>query len=129
MQEIQQAINELYALIKDKSNKEMQIQNMLKEYVNKHRIFQEGETVNVYTDRGIFYCKGIIGHAKTSVYLDALSIKFSLQNDNFMQDLNGIVYEVFSVKKDGTRSEKHLFSSPHYLPSVISKYYDYYITK
>ena len=129
MQEIKQAIHELYDLSKAKFNKEKQIQNMLQEYVNKHRVFQEGEKVKVYTSKGIFFSKAVIGKAKTSVYLDEMSIKHSLQEEDLMQNLTEIVYEVFGLKKDNTRSEKHLFSAPHYLPSVKSKYHDYYIVK
>lgn len=123
--------NETYSLIQQQDKNIKQINELLVEYVKNNRSFSDGEIIVVcYKDTDQEIGKGIVGSAKSCLRLDAYSLRdYSTGKLNFTEELTTIRYEIFAIKKDGTKSSKHLFESPHYISGEKNKYSDIYIKK
>lgn len=114
---------------------EKEIKSRLEKHSEGIRIHKSGDVVDVFSSlKGTKIGVGIVGECKTSVWVDDFLHEYVMKDDKMEKlerDLNYILYEVFSVKKDMTRSSKHFFQSPHFLPDISSNDMrsDYYIKK
>ena len=110
--------------LKDEINKD------LSAYVERNRRFAVGEVIWIYdVDTDTLMGRGVVGDAKTSINTEPLYLKEYIKNEDACEKrINLFRYEVFAVKKDGTKSTKHFFTHPHFLNDQ-KRHGDVYIKK
>lgn len=87
------------------------LNEFIKNRLAEKRKYQNGQKVEVYSDRDRLLGVGIISSASLAIYLDIGNIKVYIDNpDRWEKDLNTITYRVNKMKKDGTM-HKHLLST------------------
>lgn len=124
-------LKELSALREKAFVLEESIKDKLNAYCVSNSIHKAGDIVKVFNSlNGKCIGKGIIGNTKTLVITGVGSTLYSNISE-IEKDLKCIVYEIFDIRKDGTRSAKHFFTHPHFIPDFSSFdlkiQYDYYI--
>ncbi len=127
---IKDKLLELWEATQKEFTLRMEINDLLKAWVEKNRKFRKGQMVFIYsilTHEKVG--KGIVDDAKTFIDFDPLTLnRYKSHAGEFDHDLNWIRYQIYAVKADGTKSLKHFFESPHYISDNNNdKYSDYYI--
>ena len=95
-----------------------QIYFELNQYIAENAEFQTGDKVNIYDiDTNKFVGVGIVGNIKhilhSTLFLDY--IKYTINPKNFDNIISCIKYEMFAIKKDGEKSNNHLFTKSPYM--------------
>ena len=104
-------------------------------YAQANRKIANGEMVAVYRINQFhsemepeFFTNAIVGDCATSLFISDGFDAIKYQDDAMLfKHISELRYEVFAMKKDGTKSAKHLFLHPHYLTLGKGKYADYFI--
>lgn len=88
---------------------------LIKESLEKHRVHQQGDVVEVYDEMDRYLGDGIVGQARTCVFLsDVLTLKQYLKKpDTLLKDAETIRYEVFAINKNGKPSVYHFMGDQH----------------
>jgi hypothetical protein len=103
---------------------------MLENYAQANRKFHNGEIVAVCDrDSHQEIERGVVADVMTLVKLDALWLKDYSDNDKFNKDIEYLRYEIFALKKDGTKSTKHFYQIPHFISDVNGRGNSVYIKK
>lgn len=121
-------INQLHKAIQDAISLRGELDRENREYCQANRGIPEGTIVEVFNmDTNQKVAEGVVGKVYNYVFFEDLYIKEYVDKiSRFEKDRDILRYEIFAIKKNGEKSEKHLFQHPHYIP-VNTDRGNYYI--
>lgn len=111
---------------------ESEIRLELKDHAESNRIFHDGDIVEIFDAlRGNKIGDGMVGDCRTSVFTDNFIERYLVDdtNEKLNKDINHLRYEIYAIKKDGTRAKHHYFQIPHFITTNKERSNDYYIRK
>lgn len=118
---IQKKCIELWHTIQKQNLETRAINIMLVEYAEANRKFANGEIVAICDkESNQEIGRGIVNDVMTMVTLDGLWLKDYHIDKKFNDDIEFLKYEIFAMKKDGTKSTKHFFENPHWISDINS---------
>ncbi len=82
-------------------------------HVENIRKFEDGEVVNVYDSSGGLSGQAIIDGARCCLYVDQMNVTRNNYPENIEKDMSDVIYDVWAIKRDGTKSSKHFDSYNH----------------
>lgn len=87
-----------------------ELQAFVKQFVEAHRKFKDGQKVEVFDSRGISYGIGFVKYAQCGVMFrwGSVARQYAGREEQWLKDLCDIMYAVVKAKKDGTPSERSL---------------------
>lgn len=87
-----------------------ELEAFVKQFVQAHRKFKDGQKVEVFDSRGESYGIGFIKYARCGVSFrwESAARQYSGKEDRWLEDLSDIMYAVVKAKKDGKPSERML---------------------
>jgi hypothetical protein len=89
------------------------------DYAQTHRIFENGEIVEVFDECERYVCDGVVGGVTTSLFLDDLAVKDYAEGKRDPDtDKNKLRYEVFAVTKNNVASKKHIYQNQHFFYNI-----------
>ncbi len=103
--------------------------------IESEREFVNGEKVAIYSGRGVFVAYGVVGSARLPLrlgYSDVVDYLEEKQHRRLSLEhaTTTILYEVFAVKKDGSKGIKHYDGFEHFMMAAKNKEeFRYYIDK
>jgi hypothetical protein len=128
-EQIRSKCSELRSLLQQEDELKKEILLELKDYAETNRKFANGEIVLVCdrdTDRE--FGRGVVADVRTLINLDFFELNDYSDESKFNERIEHLRYEIYALKKDGTKSNKHFFHAPHYIGD-IKKWSDVYIKK
>lgn len=128
---IQSDCNKLHKLMQDVDALKADISKDISLYAEENRVFFNDEVVAVCdrdTDKEIG--RGIVSSVRTLIHLEPIWLKSYTDFEKFSSDIDNLRYEIYAIKKDGTKSTKHFFHMPHFIgTNTNKKFSDVYIRK
>jgi hypothetical protein len=103
-----QDLKSLYISIENLKNEINQLNNS---NVMECAEFCTGDKVEIYVDAKLI-ATGIVGKIKSFLSTDFFDLKDT--DEGIKERISCIRYEIFAIKKDGTKSEKHIFPNHYY---------------
>lgn len=118
---LKDAFTELWYLKQKQYALETQISKYLAEYAEANRKYQPGDIVEVYDEFDTYHGDGVIGEVRTSLFIDALSIRNFANGKETIDDKVALLrYEVYAKTKSGIASKKHFYEHPHFMVDHIA---------